>query len=132
MNLLYLPILVSRPIKFPFIFSLCGLAICGVVGAASEDLVINEIHYQPDDEFATEFIEIHNNGATPVELGGWQLADAVTFTFPKQDLAVGAYLVVAADPAALLAEYGVAALGPWEGKLSNDGVAEPRMIGIPA
>ena len=71
MNLLYLPILVSRPIKFPFIFSLCGLAICGVVGAASEDLVINEIHYQPDDEFATEFIEIHNNGATPVELGGW-------------------------------------------------------------
>jgi hypothetical protein len=126
MNLLYLPILVSRPIKFPFIFSLCGLAICGVVGAASEDLVINEIHYQPDDEFATEFIEIHNNGATPVELGGWQLADAVTFTFPKQDLAVGAYLVVAADPAALLAEYGVAALGPWEGKLSNDG--EPILL----
>ncbi len=113
--------LVSRPIKFPLIFSLCALAICGVAGAASDDLVINEIHYQPGDEFDTEFIEIYNNGATSVELGGLQLSDAVTFTFPEQDLAAGAYLVVAADPAALLAEYGVAALGPWEGKLSNDG-----------
>ncbi len=113
--------LVSRPIKSPLIFNLCWFAICGVVVAAAEDLVINEIHYQPGDEFATEFIEIYNNGATPVELGGWQLADAVTFTFPQQELAAGSYLVVAADPAALLAEYGVAAPGPWQGKLSNDG-----------
>jgi len=60
-------------------------------------------------------------GATPIELGGWQLSDAVTFTFPEQDLAAGEYVVVAADPAALFAEHGVAALGPWEGKLSNDG-----------
>ncbi|MFT6863321.1 MAG: hypothetical protein ACJAVK_001882 [Akkermansiaceae bacterium] len=113
--------LISRPIKSPLIFGLCWLALYGVVGAASDDLVINEIHYQPDDEFASEFIEIHNKGATTVELGGWRLADAVTFTFPQQDLAAGAYLVVAANPVALLTEYGVAALGPWEGKLSNDG-----------
>lgn len=111
----------SRSIKFPLIFSLFWLALCGVGSAASDDLVINEIHYQPDDEFATEFIEIYNNGSTPVELGGWQLADAVIFTFPQQELAAGAYLVVAADPAALFAEYGVTALGPWAGKLSNDG-----------
>jgi hypothetical protein len=91
------------------------------VAAASEDLVINEIHYQPDEEFATEFIEIYNSGTTPIELNGWQLTDAVTFTFPQGDLAPGSYLIVAADPAALLAEYGVTALGPWEGKLSNDG-----------
>lgn len=112
---------VCSPTKFPVIVSLCWLVIGGVVGAASDEVVINEIHYQPDDELGSEFIEIYNNGANPVALGGWQLADAVTFTFPQQDLAAGAYLVVAADPAALLAEYGVAALGPWAGKLSNAG-----------
>ena len=121
MNLIYPQILVYRPIKFPLIFSLCGLAFCGVTGAAPHDIVINEIHYHPDTEFDAEFIEIYNNGSTPVDLGGWQLADAVTFTFPRQDLAAGAYLVVAADPAAILAEYRVAALGPWAGNLSNDG-----------
>ncbi|MFT5410081.1 MAG: hypothetical protein ACI9NC_002808 [Verrucomicrobiales bacterium] len=111
---------VHHPTKFPLIFSSCWLVICSVA-AASDGLVINEILYQPDDEHASEFIEIYNNGSTPVDLGGWQIADAVTFTFPPQELAAGAYVVVAADPAALLAEDGVAALGPWAGKLSNDG-----------
>jgi len=112
---------VSLPVQFFLMFCLSWLAICGAAKAAPEDLVINEIHYQPDDDLATEFIEIYNSGATPVALGGWQLSDAVTFTFPPQELAPGALVVVAADPAALLAEYGVAALGPWAGKLSNDG-----------
>lgn len=113
---------VYYPTKFPVTISLCCLAMIGVVGeAAAADVVINEIHYQPEDELGTEFIEIYNAGATPVNLAGWQLSEAITFTFPPQDLAAGAYLVVAADPVALLAEHSVAGLGPWEGKLSNDG-----------
>ena len=59
MNLIYPQILVYRPIKFPLIFSLCGLAFCGVTGAAPHDIVINEIHYHPDTEFDAEFIEIN-------------------------------------------------------------------------
>ena len=114
--------LLCRSTKLPVIAIWCCLAIRGALVAASGDVVINEVHYQPDDDdLTTEFIEIYNSGATPVELGGWQLADAVAFTFPAGELAAGAYLVVAADPAALIPEYSVAALGPWAGKLSNDG-----------
>ena len=108
--------------KLPAIAWLCCLALAGLANADPADVVINEIHYQPDrEDLTTEFIELHNSGETPVELGGWQLADAVTFTFPAVELAAGDYLVVAADPAALVPEYEVTALGPWSGKLSNDG-----------
>lgn len=109
------------PIRFSLILSVCWPTAIEVAKAAPEDLVINEIHYQPDEDFGTEFIEIYNKGETPVELEGWQLADAVSFIFPQGELAPGGYLLVAADPEALPAEYKVSALGSWEGKLSNDG-----------
>ncbi len=112
---------VIRFSEFLLASSLVWLGLCGVVGATAGDIVINEIHYEPEDDLSSEFIEVYNNGPAPVDLGGWQFADAVTYTFPQLELAAGAYLVVAADPAALLAEYGVAALGPWTGKLSNNG-----------
>ena len=107
-----------RPLKLPAIASLYWLAICAT---ASGEIVINEVHYQPDDDLATEFIEIHNSGVAAVELEGWQLAEAVSFAFPQGEIAAGGYVVVAADTAALFAEHGAGALGPWQGKLSNDG-----------
>ncbi len=90
-------------------------------GAA--DIVINEIHYDPDDETsAEEFIELHNSGAGPVDLSGWTLAEAVDFIFPDgTQIAGGGYLVVGEDPATLSSVYGVTALGPWEKGLNNDG-----------
>ena len=63
---------VCRSTKTLPIVALCWFAICRVVVAAPEDVVINEIHYQPDDNLDTEFVELHNMGATPVDLNGWQ------------------------------------------------------------
>ena len=89
----------------------------------SRDVVINEIHYDPDVRTErVEFIELYNTGAGAVDLSGWSLVDAVTFTFPAGTrLAAHGFLVVAENPAALLAKFGVSALGPWTGSLSNDG-----------
>lgn len=86
-------------------------------------IVINEIHFNPDVKTElVEFIELHNAGGTAVNLSGWQFADGIAYTIPNgTSLAAGGYLVVAQNPAALLAKFGVAALGPWTGKLSSEG-----------
>lgn len=70
-----------------------------------------------------EFVELHNTGPTSVDLSGWALAEGVSFEFPAgTSIGTGEYLVVAQDPAALRAKYGVAnALGPWVGRLANEG-----------
>ena len=89
----------------------------------STDVMINEIHYDPDVKTErVEFIELYNAGANAVDLSGWSLVDAVVFTFPAgTTIAAHGYVVVAGDPAALLAKFGVKALGPWSGTLSNEG-----------
>ena len=78
----------------------------------------------PGDPFAEdpeEWIELYNRGTTTVDLGGWQLKEAVDFEFPPNTmLAPGEYLVVAGDVAAFQAAHpSVMALGPFEGSLSN-------------
>jgi len=90
---------------------------------AHSAIVINEIHYDPDVKTEhVEFIELFNSGSNTVNLSGWQLSDAVTFTFPGgTQLAPGGYLVVGQNPAALQGKFGVSALGPWTGALNNDG-----------
>lgn len=86
-------------------------------------VVINEIHANPDvkTEFV-EFVELHNAGSSPVNLSGWQLADAVEFTFSNgTTLPAGGFLVVAQNPGSVQAKFGTAALGPWSGSLANEG-----------
>jgi hypothetical protein len=85
--------------------------------------VINEIHYRPADKTSLEeFIELHNPGDAAIDLTGWTLSDAVTFTFPGgTTLPAGGYLVIAEKPAVILSKYGKSALGPWTGKLSSTG-----------
>ncbi len=85
--------------------------------------VINEFHYNPlDDTGAEEFIELHNPGDTTLNLTGWSLADAVSFTFPANTtIPAGGYLVAAENPAVILAKFGAAAVGPWTGRLSSSG-----------
>lgn len=105
-------------------------------------IIINEINYHPTNLLsgAAEFIELHNNSASPVPLyhpgyptNAWKLADAVEFTFPtNMTLAAGGYLlVVDFDPvtnatalANFRAFYGintnVPILGPFTGALAND------------
>jgi len=96
---------------------------CDPTEGPESDVVIDEIHYDPDFKpLRTEFVELYNRGEETVDLSGWALDDAVDFTFPQGTaLAPGAFLVIAEDPADLLRVHGVAALGPWDGKLDNDG-----------
>lgn len=91
--------------------------------AATAGVVINEIHYDPgDNTLETEFIELWNPGPACVDLSGWSFADAVYFNFPDgTQLAAGGFLVIAENPEATLVEFAAFALGPYEGKLSNDG-----------
>ncbi|MBL9128944.1 MAG: lamin tail domain-containing protein, partial [Verrucomicrobiales bacterium] len=84
--------------------------------------VIHEIHYDPPDRTQpAEFVELHNPSADPVSLAGWQLRGGVSFTFPAgATLPAAGYLVVAQNPDALRAAFGVSAFGPWIGRLRNE------------
>jgi hypothetical protein len=75
----------------------------------------------PYSEEPEEWIELYNRGASAVDLGGWQLKEAVDFDFPAGTvLAPGEYLIVAGDVAAFqAARPGVPVVGPFQGALSN-------------
>lgn len=94
-----------------------------MVVSAQAQVVINEIHYDPADSTKLEeFIELHNAGASPVNIAGWRLEDAVAFTFAAgTTIPAGGYLVVAQNTANFQARYGFAPIGPWTGGLSNTG-----------
>jgi hypothetical protein len=89
------------------------------------NLVINEIHYNPNDfagflDAAREFVEIHNNSSTTVNIGGWRISDAIDYTFPTgTTVAANAYFIVAATAATYTGNgYNVY---QYTGDLSNTG-----------
>lgn len=86
-------------------------------------VVINEVGYDVgDDSKPWEFIELVNVGDEPVDISGWSLDEAVRFTFPEATvLQSGGYVVVAQNPGEFSAAFGVSALGPFDGRLSNGG-----------
>ncbi|MES2476219.1 MAG: lamin tail domain-containing protein [Verrucomicrobiota bacterium] len=102
---------------------LCGCLLSTTGLNAAGVAVINEFHAKPEDlHDLEEFVELHNPGDTDLDLSGWSLTDAVSFTMPPGTiLASGGYLVVAMDTAAVQARFGVTALGPWTGKLNSTG-----------
>src|ERR1039458_6008862 len=90
------------------------------------DIVINELMYDPisgnDDD---QYIELCNKGTNTVNLAGWQLTSAVTFTFPSVTLAPNGYLVIARNMTNLFAKYTNLNSGNtaanYSGKLSHNG-----------
>lgn len=93
----------------------------------SSEVVINELMYHPisgnDDD---QYIELYNGGNSVVDLAGWTLSDAVSFTFPSNTvLAPDSYLVVSRNPSRLLTNYPnlspLNTLGSFSGKLSGSG-----------
>ena len=103
--------------------------------AEASQVVINEIFYQrpgkdparpnqageyiPSTK-AVEFIELHNPGASAVDLSGWRLASGVSYLFPAGTLlAAGGYVCVAQHPEHFQEAFGVGPLGPWTGALSR-------------
>jgi len=87
-------------------------------------LRITELHYNPTDSPAYEFIELQNVGGASVDLSGMYF-DGITFTFNTgTSLAPGARLVLAtsADPTAFAGRYpGVKVFGYFDGGLNNGG-----------
>jgi hypothetical protein len=90
---------------------------------AEPQVIINELHYDPRDRSAgAEYVELYNRGAAAVDLTGWSLAKGVEYQFgPGAYLPAGGYLLVARNPQAVKYLYGSAALGPFLGKLANEG-----------
>ncbi len=86
-------------------------------------IVINELHVDPDIKTEpVEFIELYNAGPTTVDLSGWYFSNGVSYTFSNgTQLQASHYLVVSENPAAVQSKYGVSSLGPFAGKLSNEG-----------
>src|SRR3954471_11067972 len=74
------------------------------------DVVINEIFYHaPDDLTDLQWIELHNSGAQPVNLAGWQLAKGVECAFAADSvIPAGGYVVVCKSRAAFAEFYRVA------------------------
>jgi len=90
----------------------------------SGPLVINEIMYQSaSGDPAEEFIELYNPSTPSVDLTGWRLAGGVDFSLPSVSLAMGEYLVIAADTGKFATLYPTVTgtVGPWTGQLSDAG-----------
>jgi len=89
-------------------------------------IVISEIQYHPSGN-SSEFIELHNGGNTPVDIGGWQLGNGIDFTFPDgTTIQPGAYLIVVPTDAGEFRQLynlptSVGVVGPYLGTLANDG-----------
>src|SRR5512138_914173 len=115
----------SAPIM-PHLVARVGSFYCALLFLAlpaGARVVINEIHSNPDVKTdLVEFIELYNTATTAVNLSGWQFTSGVEFRFPENAaISGGGYVVIAQNPAALAAKFGVSALGPWTGSLDNDG-----------
>ncbi|MBK7998620.1 MAG: lamin tail domain-containing protein [Verrucomicrobia bacterium] len=94
------------------------------VARAGIPLRITELHFNPSDSAANEFLELQNIGGAPVDLSGMYF-DGITFTFNTgTSLDPGARLVLATDlnPAAFATRYpGVEVFGHYGGSLNNGG-----------
>lgn len=115
----------KRRIAEGFIAGLIWCVRCALVASPS-DIVVNEIMYNPPDDAAggeLEFVELYNRGAEEVDISGWQLTDAIRFTFPTGTIIeADDYLVVCSDPIEMVSKYGIySVIGPFDGRLSNKG-----------
>jgi len=102
------------------------------IPSLSHDVVINEIHYDPDIKTElVEFVELYNTSASDVNLVAWQLCDGIRYQFESGAvLPAGGYVVVAQDWLSALTKWPQLAkkvggheqaYGPFEGRLGNDG-----------
>ncbi len=90
-------------------------------------VVINEIMYNPiSHDSDDEFIELHNRGTTPANVGGWRIVGGISHTLPPNTaIPPNGYLVVARDAARLISRNptlnGANTVGNFDGSLANSG-----------
>jgi hypothetical protein len=80
-----------------FVLACASLLLLPAVVVA--DVVINEIHYEPELKSSRlEFVELYNAGGVEVDLSGWFFSDGISFRFPEGTaLPPTAFVVVAQD-----------------------------------
>ncbi|MBN2132968.1 MAG: lamin tail domain-containing protein [Sedimentisphaerales bacterium] len=115
----------------PLILAVTCAAAASGQAQAGANVLINEIHCNPDVESElVEFIELHNAGASDVDLSGWYFDEGVSYVFgPGARLPANGYIVIAEDPQQVYAKWGTGRfplnpaliLGPYAGRLSNEG-----------
>jgi hypothetical protein len=99
---------------------------------AAGEVVLSEIHYNPDGSDDYEFVELWNVSTNWVDLGGARLAEGVDFLFPTGfRLGPGAFALVVENEAAFAERYQSAAspyyrprltvAGEWSGRLDDSG-----------
>ncbi|MEX2139181.1 MAG: lamin tail domain-containing protein [Pirellulales bacterium] len=88
------------------------------------EVVINELHYNPDIETQlVEFIELYNTTSAPIDLSNWLFSRGVTYVFPQNaTIAAAGYYVIAENAAQFQSKFGFAPNGVYTGGL--DGEAE--------
>jgi hypothetical protein len=96
-------------------------------GIRISDVVINELMYHPmsnDDD--DQYIELHNQGTTAVNLGGWTIDGGIRHTFATNTvLSPGGHLVLARNAGRLRTNYAnlnlANCVGDFSGRLSHSG-----------
>lgn len=92
-----------------------------------QDIVSNEIHYNPKTTVAAdgdlfEYVEVHNTAQEPVNIGGFSFGQGVEFGFaPGTVVESGGYAVVASDAERFAERYGHEPTGQFVGRLSDGG-----------
>ena len=89
-------------------------------------LRVTELMYDPAGGKDYEFIELHNTGATVLDLSQVTISGGIQFAFATSgtlSLQPGAFVVVAKNPQTFKGRYGSAipVVGPYTGSLNNDG-----------
>ncbi|HQI28118.1 MAG TPA: lamin tail domain-containing protein, partial [Sedimentisphaerales bacterium] len=93
------------------------------VGPVAESLRISEIHYHPEGDPNTEFIELTHIGSEAINLNLVRFVKGIAFTFPSFELSPGGYCLLVRDLAAFEAVYGdkLPVVGQYAGSLDNAG-----------
>lgn len=103
----------------------------------NKELVINEIHYNPNDEIRVhpetnmmenidghnfEFIELKNTGSAPIDLYNLHFTQGIDFTFQQSKIVTpGDFIILADDSYWFEEKYGFPPDGIYKGELDNSG-----------
>jgi hypothetical protein len=125
-------VIISIRIFWPLLALTTVLTASAALGSQMDhNVVINEIHYDPDVKTElVEFIELHNTASENIDLSGWYFRNGVSYQFGAgATLPADGYIIVAQNPTHIQAKWssgrisvsGYLLYGPFEGKLGNDG-----------
>jgi hypothetical protein len=93
-----------------------------VVNGATGKLVITGIHYKPQNNGDAEFILLSNSGHADLDVSGYNVNDAIKFTFPQNFTILQGETIMLAKNLSLIEGFNSLRKIQWtSGSLSNDG-----------